>query len=67
MKALCEKWNSENTLPNGIKVRYEMTTTKVLVAKIEGGSGATLDVHHRLIFSAAPSNSAAPNVEMSRA
>jgi hypothetical protein len=54
MNKLCETWNAQTgstaLLPPGFKARYEMTTTKVLVADHRGGSGATLDIHHCLIF-----------------
>lgn len=55
MNELCKQWNGDvpsatSTLPHGFKVRYEMSTTKVLVRVHEGGSGATMDVHHCLNF-----------------
>mmetsp|Transcript_25598 Transcript_25598/g.43149 ORF Transcript_25598/g.43149 Transcript_25598/m.43149 type:complete len:163 (+) Transcript_25598:56-544(+) len=55
MNKLCETWNGQSgpdsLLPREFKVRYEMTTTTVRTHVTGGGSAATLDVHHCLIFS----------------
>jgi hypothetical protein len=56
MGKLCDTWNKDgSSLPAGFTARYEMTSETVLVAQ-HNGSGGTLDVHHRLIFSNGSSN-----------
>lgn len=55
MNALCKQWNGDvpsatSTLPHGFKVRYEMSTTKVIVHSSGAHKGATMDVHHCLNF-----------------
>lgn len=50
-KKLTQFAESYKDLPQSIKVHYEMKTEKQSVAVYPGGSGATLETFHKLIFS----------------